>query len=347
LATLAELANGAAARQAVAEELSAARRCQPVLLAAATAQQAEAELANATRAERQALAALGDLPEATADVAELRTQAGALREEAGSLRQLVAEAEAQRTDQAHLTELTQRHKQTDARAADLAERLATLPQRLTAAHADRDAAMSATARLDGLQAQVIDLRALHTDALRLPEAEKAAATSQAASLAAIDAHQQAREALLDARQRRLDGMAAELAGALITDQPCPVCGSDDHPAPAVTSPKPVNEADERAAAEAEQTANTERERTNLAAAETRHRLDALIERLAGRTANDLAEALHTVESELAQASERAAGETASTDLVSRLETEAADLRTEQVEAERSRAAIATEQAGLA
>ena len=42
-----------------------------------------------------------------------------------------------------------------------------------------------------------------------------------------------REALLDLRERRIAGMAAELAGALAVGDDCPVCGSADHPRPAV------------------------------------------------------------------------------------------------------------------
>ncbi len=347
LATLAELRNGAAARETVAEEVSAARRCQPVLVAAAAARRTEAELAEASRAERRALAALGGQVDVTGEVAALRAAAGALREEAGGLRQLVAEAEAQHADRARLTQLTRRQERTDTRLVELADQLANLPRRLLAAHTERDAAMSAAGRLDGLRAQVIDLRALHIDAVRLPDAEAELAASRAASLAAVDAHQRAREALLDARQRRLDGMAAELAGALVADQPCPVCGSDDHPAPARTSTEPVRDADERIVADAEQAANAERERTGLAAAEARHRLDALVERLAGRTPEELAEALGAAEAEFVDATERAATVPACTEQVARLEAETTGLRAAQVEAERERAAIAAERAGLA
>ncbi|KRE62856.1 hypothetical protein ASG78_07745 [Nostocoides sp. Soil756] len=41
-------------------------------------------------------------------------------------------------------------------------------------------------------------------------------------------------ALIDLQQRRLDGMAGELATALADGDPCPVCGSCEHPGPAVS-----------------------------------------------------------------------------------------------------------------
>jgi exonuclease SbcC len=45
----------------------------------------------------------------------------------------------------------------------------------------------------------------------------------------------ARERLVDLRERRLVGMAAELANGLDAGEPCPVCGSCAHPTPATTS----------------------------------------------------------------------------------------------------------------
>ena len=45
----------------------------------------------------------------------------------------------------------------------------------------------------------------------------------------------ARERLVDLRERRLAGMAAELANGLASGDPCPVCGSCAHPVPATTS----------------------------------------------------------------------------------------------------------------
>ncbi len=44
-----------------------------------------------------------------------------------------------------------------------------------------------------------------------------------------------RTELLDLRQLRLDGMAAELARSLSADEPCPVCGARQHPSPATSS----------------------------------------------------------------------------------------------------------------
>jgi exonuclease SbcC len=64
-----------------------------------------------------------------------------------------------------------------------------------------------------------------------------------------------RSRLLDLRERRLAGLAAELAAGLNTGDPCPVCGSCVHPMPAMTGDA-VSPADIRSA-EADQTAATE------------------------------------------------------------------------------------------
>lgn len=77
----------------------------------------------------------------------------------------------------------------------------------------------------------------------LPELEQARRT-------ALDGHLAARETWLDLRARRLDGMAAELAASLQPGRDCPVCGSVDHPSPAIAADALVT-ADEVAAVEAD------------------------------------------------------------------------------------------------
>jgi exonuclease SbcC len=64
-----------------------------------------------------------------------------------------------------------------------------------------------------------------------------------------------RERLLDLRERRLAGMAAELANGLAAGAPCPVCGSCSHPMPAMTTDL-ISPEDTRSA-EADQTQATE------------------------------------------------------------------------------------------
>ena len=67
-----------------------------------------------------------------------------------------------------------------------------------------------------------------------------------------------REHHLDLRERRITGMAAELASGLVVGCSCPVCGSADHPAPAVSSAR-VGAEEEDAARAAHETAEFERQ----------------------------------------------------------------------------------------
>jgi exonuclease SbcC len=65
--------------------------------------------------------------------------------------------------------------------------------------------------------------------------------------ARTDAHQSARGALQLLREARLAGMAAELAAGLRPGTGCPVCGSSDHPRPAMPGTTPATPDDERQA----------------------------------------------------------------------------------------------------
>ena len=76
---------------------------------------------------------------------------------------------------------------------------------------------------------------------------RALAGAREAHLAARSTALDLGEALLDLRQARIDGMAAELAGGLAVGASCPVCGSAEHPRPAVAAPDAPDDAAEKAA----------------------------------------------------------------------------------------------------
>jgi exonuclease SbcC len=100
----------------------------------------------------------------------------------------------------------------------------------------------------------------------------------AARLAGADAAAlQAKEAWLDARQARLDGMAAELAAGLLAGERCPVCGSREHPAPAGAGQQQVTAAEER-------TAERRYQLTERARSEAERELRAGVAELAGAAA---------------------------------------------------------------
>lgn len=70
----------------------------------------------------------------------------------------------------------------------------------------------------------------------------------------------ARESWLDLRERRLRGIAAELAAGLVAGEPCAVCGSAEHPAPASPGDGHVDRATEEGALAAQRSAEETRAR---------------------------------------------------------------------------------------
>ena len=127
-----------------------------------------------------------------------------------------------------------------ARATEIPEMLASLQPAMVAA---REAVTSA----EELQADLEVLRS-RTRAARAAESLTAQLTvAEQAMRAATQTRLLARETLVEIRERRLDGMAAEIALKLAVGADCPVCGSVDHPSPASPAPGAPDEAAEREA----------------------------------------------------------------------------------------------------
>ncbi|MFJ9690962.1 AAA family ATPase [Kitasatospora sp. NPDC101183] len=183
----------------------------------------------AAQAERRCRAALGDTSASPEELAALEQE----------LRAEVVRLEAAREDERHCAALDRDESSLTAerrRAEELAEEaqdwLAEFEGELLRLEAERAGAVEASARVDRLDARREELGARLAAARerdRLRERIGADAP-QAATLRteALDA----RERCLDLRDRRLTGMAAELAEQLRVGEACRVCGSPEHPAPA-------------------------------------------------------------------------------------------------------------------
>lgn len=116
--------------------------------------------------------------------------------------------------------------------AELAEHvrsLATAPARREQLDATAREAELAAALLPDLEAELAPAQGRVSAAARRDVLRRQRTTGERMHRAAIERVQLARTHLLDLRERRLDGMAAELAAALAPGAACPVCGSVAHP----------------------------------------------------------------------------------------------------------------------
>ena len=127
---------------------------------------------------------------------------------------------------------------------------------------------------------------------------------------ARDTHQERRQHWLDLREERLANAAAELAAQLLPDEPCPVCGSAEHPAPAPAAASAL------AIAEAEKAAQEDAEAAEAVLAALERELGEAQQDLAvlaaqgGDTDPDVARSEAALAKERAAAATRAAAELA-------------------------------------
>ncbi|MEZ3161116.1 SMC family ATPase [Microbacterium sp. BWT-B31] len=231
----------------VVERADAAEALRAPLDAAERAAAAAAVAASEREARRAAWTKAGG--EHDADATALRGIAdeltGQLARWAGAEgreRELAALAAQIARNQQRAEALEHEVREIDERRAALAARLAGLEPDLRAALGDAGRLGDAQARLASAAERLAAAReaeALATDV----------AAAEAAQLAAAQTHDRARAEVTDLLTRRLAGYAGELAGGLVDGIPCAVCGSTDHPDPAVTEGAVVTD-DEIARAEA-------------------------------------------------------------------------------------------------
>ena len=253
----AEAETAAARRRAV----DAHERAGRVLAAAQRATAAADAAGTASEAVTEALAHVEDEPTAAAWLAAARADGAA---DAPASRQALGEAERAAEAVARAVRDRDRMRELEQEAAAAAERRAEIgrdraalvesrPEREAAVAAHRAVVERGTERLGAREA--VD-RAVSEAAARRPAAEAAAARAVEVETAAR-AHREAQERRREAAERhvgllraRYEQAASELAERLVPGEPCAVCGSPEHPAPAATADTTVTEADVRDAEQA-------------------------------------------------------------------------------------------------
>jgi exonuclease SbcC len=272
-----------------------ADRVMPLIQAAA----ARADRAEPTRAAAAAArAAVSELVPSAAPGDVLSKAERARRDEAAGLERLRDDAVRLRETTGEIGEVAARRTDLDRQEAELAALLVELPALVTAGRAELQAARVRVAGRPAAQAAA-DEAVRRIEAARRRDVVMAARTeAEAGHRGAVDAAQELRDRLQELRQTRLDGMAAVLAGELRAGDPCRVCGSTDHPDPAVAlGVIPTDEDEERAEARHEQ-AQSRREEAAARLAELRAELDALLE-ITEEPVDALADAAAAAEATLA------------------------------------------------
>ncbi len=269
-ARMTQLTEAAPAQVAATAAVEAARVVAPLLPLVAEVARLQIELEEARSVAAAAGVQLSQALPATGTDAgavfglplpaprSLQALARGHRDEVGGLRSLSKdEAEADLLATATAA-LEQRVVELDSRSQRLAADLDTAPVRRAELEAARDRSQAAAAGLPGAVAAAETARnrlaaAQQRDALVI---RRVTATDHLRTR--TDVAQGARDHWLALRQARLDGMAAELAGGLVDGTDCPVCGSAEHPRPAEAAPDAISREEEDAAAQALEAADRER-----------------------------------------------------------------------------------------
>ncbi|MDT9687667.1 SMC family ATPase [Streptomyces sp. P9(2023)] len=249
--------------------LDRSRKADLVAPALSLRTDAEREHADARVAREQSRGRLpARLTEAGAD--ELSTLERRLREELGGL-ESARRAERRGAELAReRAELVRQARADEEVLQDAGGWLSGWEPRRAELSARIEASQEAAARAEHLAGRLEPARRRLAAARRRDDLAARTATAESLLTAARERRNEAHETWLDVKSRRLQGIAAELAAALTPGDPCQVCGSADHPAPARTGADHVDLATEDAAYAAftrAEEARTAAERETAATAE--------------------------------------------------------------------------------
>jgi exonuclease SbcC len=159
---------------------------------------------------------------------------------------------------------------------------AALPAQSTELTAERDDARRRADRAADLRVALDQAQARAAAVLEVERLDAEQIAAERALASASAEHATAQTTLAQLRRRRLDGFAGELASVLADGDPCPVCGSREHPAPA-THADPVTADDVAAAEQTRDEAASHERAASQRAAELRAELAVATARTDGRS----------------------------------------------------------------
>ncbi|MBF9071676.1 AAA family ATPase [Streptacidiphilus fuscans] len=244
------------AQQEREQRLARAERAATVTPLLRRLAEAEREAERAAAARGRALSALPvELHARDVQAADLRAEEREALGRTGELRALLQAEQRQ-------AEIVRETQQLERRSADAEEERSEAeawladawPRERQAAQRDVEAARDAATGRDALAER------LRAAAQRLEAGQRRdglatrVATGERAVAGLRERRSEAREAWLELKQRRIEGMAAELAARLQAGEPCAVCGATEHPRPAEAAPDQVTPEAERTAEAAYRTA---------------------------------------------------------------------------------------------
>lgn len=350
-AELGELEAGACERDALAEEARRAARAAGVSAMSSESEIAARESDSAVvraRAAADRLCASADgadlvatlsWPHTDADRDAIRAHVREWTSEVARLDGLLGEARAMDQLERDLVEMRSRSADLTRQADDLAIARSRWPEELGSAEEAVRVAEHALASVPALEESAARTADAATAADELVSARTALEEHRRAAADARDTHQNARERLLGLRERRIAGMAAELAAELIDGEKCAVCGSVDHPEPARPGDTTVSKDDEEAARLAEQRAAAALEQARDSRSQLERTVDLLAQRGGDGDRGELRRLNEAAAAAVDRARATAAGHARAAATVNELRSRGAQLE------ERSRA-VDTERAGL-
>ncbi|SEG06256.1 exonuclease SbcC [Thermomonospora echinospora] len=271
------LAGRSAERAALAARLEAAVRADRVMPLIDAAADRERRAERARRRATEARAAVGALAPGAAPEDVLGKAERDRRDEAAGLEGLREEAARERRLTAEAAGLARDAERLQAGEEELRTQLEELPARVEEHRAALEAVRLRVAGRPAARQAVHDAMERVDKARRRETVTAALARAEEEQRAAVDRAQELRDRLQAIRQTRLDGMAAELAAELAAGEPCLVCGSREHPAPATAHADAPTREDEEAAQRSYDRAQAAREQGGARVAELRAERDGLLE----------------------------------------------------------------------